>query len=100
MVNQDKHLYYPSYQIDFGDGDFGLFRDPIDYFINEYDVSRVVREGETLNSLAFDYYGNDLLWFYILEVNPQIDIDPETSSFLENLEPGSIVIIPDQSFLK
>lgn len=44
-------------------------------------------EGERLDELAYKYYGRPSLWWYLLELNPQI-----TDIF--NIEPGTVIRIP------
>lgn len=46
------------------------------------------RQGERLDNIAFDYYQDPALWWFILDVNPEI-VDPT------NIKPGAVIRIPN-----
>lgn len=64
-----KDLYTEGYLVKFNEGDTALLRKAI--ILNESidDSLHTVIEGDSLNSIAFNYYNNSKLWYVIADVN-------------------------------
>lgn len=59
--------YLDGYIISYPNGDVSLERQPLE-FSGDYLVHTVL-EGETIQSIAFRYYGDSGYWFYIADIN-------------------------------
>lgn len=65
-------------------------------------VEHVVSEGETLQSLAYHYYNDTRLWFWILDANPQLECGadfrstpgPDDSAGTSSPMVGATIVIP------
>ena len=80
--------YLNSVVIDFNDGDLWLERQPVNLLaIDDYQAIHTVMEGETLQSIAFKYYGDSGRWCDIADINSIYDA-------FEDLEEGMQLYIP------
>lgn len=69
-----------------------LIKTPFQYIITASDIRHAVSSGDTLNSIAHKYYGNDRYALYIAEVNNIIN----PFDGLENqIGIGKLIVIPD-----
>lgn len=80
-------LYTDGYVINYQEGDRSLQRRPIIHREDLEDKAYIVRQGDTLTSIAFKFYGEPLNWFIIADVN---NIQ---NPFI--LEMGKSIIIPN-----
>ena len=71
----------------FPEGDFLLDRTPISVLKSIGDRYHTVINGNTLSSIAFQYYNNSKYWWTIADANELVD--------LFTLVPGTILLIPD-----
>jgi len=63
-----ENLYTNAYIIDYKDGDVSLER--VNFTkLGSTDKVHTVKSGETLQSIAYRYYGNSGLWYRIADVN-------------------------------
>lgn len=60
--------YYGAYIIDLGDGD-KILEKPRSINVTPLRTTHTVLEGETLQNIAFRYYGNSGYWTKIAEAN-------------------------------
>lgn len=58
-----------GYVINFREGDKGLYRKKIEYTPKADDNYHVTNDGDTLDGIAFNYYGESKLWWVIADVN-------------------------------
>lgn len=80
--------YSNSIVVDFEDGDISLDRVPLS--ISDVPNPRIVHtilEGETLQNIAFKYYGDSGRWTDIADINSIYDA-------FEDLEAGNVLYIP------
>lgn len=70
---------------------FGMFNPPSLPDQND-DIDYIVKQGDRLDSLAYDYYGTHLLWWVIALKN---DIDLPSQMFL-----GRQIVIPSPRFVR
>lgn len=80
--------YAKAVLVDLEDGDISLDRIPLD--ISSMGKPRAIHtilEGETLQNIAFKYYGDSGKWMEIADVNSIYDA-------FEDLEAGNILYIP------
>lgn len=75
MVNplRRDNPYRTANVIEYDEGDLSLERFRILYRPSNNDKLHTVIYGDTLWSLAFDYYKNSKLWWVIADVNPSIE---------------------------
>ncbi len=55
-------------------------------------VEHVVQRGESFQSIAFHYYGDTRLWYWILDANPQLMSASSLSQRAKDDDPLIIVI--------
>lgn len=80
--------YSNSVLIDYEDGDVSLERAPLTLDdIQEPRAIHTIMEGETLQSIAFKYYGDSGKWMEIADINSIYDA-------FNDLEEGKILYIP------
>lgn len=80
--------YSGGVTIDLGDGDVQVERAPLQpTYLSGYKAIHTVLEGETIQSIAFQYYGDSGYWMNICDVNSIYDP-------LEELKPGMELFIP------
>lgn len=80
-------LYTNAYIINYPEGDKSLQRRRIIHKQDIEDKSHIIKDGDTLSSLAYRYYRDPLKWFLIADIN---NLD---NPFL--LEVGISIIIPN-----
>lgn len=74
----------------FPDGSLALDRNKVNYVKSERDKLRVVTKQDTLDGLAFMYYGDSKFWWLIADVNK---IDNPLS--VPDDYVGKVLVIPD-----
>lgn len=84
-----KDLYTGGFIINYKEGDRSLQRTKILHTEDLKDSLHVVVEGDTLQNIAFRYYGDSKLWYLIADVNDEI-INPFV------LKPGQNLLIPNK----
>jgi len=84
-------LYDRGYLIYYKEGDISLQRTPLTYYRSIDDKYHVVREEETLLSIAQIYYNSQYPWYFIADINIIEDIF--------DLEIGSVLLIPDLNLI-
>lgn len=62
-------LYSSGYIINYVEGDRSLHRRPIVHREDLGDKSYIIRQGDTLTSIAYKFYKEPLKWFIIADVN-------------------------------
>jgi nucleoid-associated protein YgaU len=92
MINLNQYLtgaspYDSAYVLKYRDGEYSLETDPPLVPHTSKDKQHTIKEGETLQNLAFAAYGDSGKWYLIAEAN-QI-IDPFTE-----VVPGKLLRIP------
>ena len=76
-----------SYVVVYPDGRKSLYRDKLVYNPLPNDQYKLLIDGDTLDGIAFDYYGNSKYWWVLADVNN-----------IENpfiLETGTPILIPN-----
>lgn len=72
--------YSNAYGLQFDNGDVTLERVPFRYSASDDDVTHTVKEGETIQGIANDYYKDSGLWYVIADANsifnPLTDVTP------------------------
>jgi nucleoid-associated protein YgaU len=76
----------------FPEGDALLERKPIEVTKSPRDQYYTIKKGDTLNELAFRYFGNSKEWWILADVN--------NIEFPFELPMGLTIIIPDYTKLK
>jgi nucleoid-associated protein YgaU len=76
----------------FDEGDSLLKREPIQYVKSQRDRYYTVVEGDTIDAIAYEAYGNSKWWWVIADAN-KIDFGFE-------LEEGTSLLIPDLEKVK
>lgn len=66
-------LYTDSYIINYKEGDKSLERRSVEHINDIDDKFYVVREGDTLSSIAYEFYKKPNYWFIIADVNEIIN---------------------------
>lgn len=92
MINLDNYLvgaspYDGAYAVKYSNGDVSLEVDYPAIGTSTSDIQHTVLEGETLQNIAYRYYGDSGLWYRIALANNILN------PFAE-LEHGKIIIIP------
>lgn len=87
IYNIGASPYDGAYAIKYKNGDVSLEVDPPSIGRSTSDKQHTVLEGETLQNIAFRYYGDSGLWYIIAEAN--VILNP-----FEEVTPGQILIIP------
>ena len=94
MVNENnyavgKDLYSAVYALKYSNGDYSLERPiPIPIY-SDNDQIHTVMDGETLQSIAYRYYGDSGYWYQIAEANNIINPFSDSEVFK-----GRQLIIP------
>jgi len=84
-------LYDRGYLVYYKEGDISLQRTSLTYYRSVDDKHHVIREGETLLSIAQIYYDSQYPWYFIADVNIIDDIF--------SLEIGNVLLIPDLNLI-
>lgn len=80
--------YTGGVTIDLGEGEVQVERSPLQpTYLNKFKAIHTVLEGETIQSIAFQYYGDSGYWMNICDVNSIYDP-------FEELKPGMELFIP------
>lgn len=80
--------YKNSIVVDFADGDISLDRIPLSISdVTDLQIIHTIVEGETLQNIAFKYYGDSGRWTDIADINSIYDA-------FEDLEAGNVLYIP------
>ena len=92
MIDVNQYLkgaspYNNAYALKYNDGDYSLEAKPPVVPESSNDIQHTVKDGETLQNIAFRYYGDSGKWYLIAEANNILN------SFQE-LEPYQILRIP------
>lgn len=78
----------------FDEGDLLLDRKPIEPTKSQGDRYYTVIDGDTLNNIAYEAYGNSKWWWIIYDANLDLIFDPLA------LETAITLIIPDLNLIK
>ena len=87
-------LYELAYFVHYPEGDSSIQRTPIPFSGSVEDSYHVVKEDDTLLSLAEHYYSDQFLWYIIADANPDIVFDVLT------LEVNTTLLIPSRETLE
>ena len=79
--------YDNGFTLNYGDGDYSLESYPLLIPSSPNDFQHTLKEGETLQNIAYRYYGDSGKWFLIAEANTILNPFKE-------LESGTIIKIP------
>lgn len=82
-----KSPYEEAYGLQYDNGDVSLERIPYQYNPSSSDIYHTVISGETIQSIAFKYYGDSGLWYIIADVNNIYNPITEVVEGLELLIP-------------
>lgn len=80
-------LYNNAYALKYNDGDYSLEAKPPIVPESPNDIQHTVKDGETLQNIAFRYYGDSGKWYIIAEANKILNPFKE-------LEMGTLIRIP------
>ena len=74
MINETnysvgKDLYSAGYALKYPNGDYSLERAIPSPILSDRDQIHTVMDGETLQSIAYRYYGDSGFWYQIAEAN-------------------------------
>jgi len=73
--------YSNAYGLEYENGDIILQRVPFDYTPSEFDVIHTVKDGENIQSISYQYYGDSGRWGDIADANaiynPIVELVPE-----------------------
>lgn len=78
----------------FEEGDSRLYREPIQYVKSLRDRYFTTSQGDTLDNIAFQAYG-DSKWYWVIQEANNIEDDQRFE-----LEPGTSLLIPDLEKVK
>lgn len=67
--NRGKDMYSSGYALKYDNGDYSLERPLPTIQFSDSDQVHVVMDGETLQSIAYRYYGDSGYWYVIAEAN-------------------------------
>lgn len=85
----DNHLYFTTgYKVSYKEGDQGLYRTRLIINPTLNDKWHIIKDGETLTSIANRYYGDSQLWYLIADANSIFN------PFDDILEVGATLRIP------
>lgn len=92
MIDTSNYLtgsspFNDAYIVKYDDGDVSLEVDPPIISRSTSDILHKVKSGETLQNIAFRYYGDSGLWYVIAEAN--VILNP-----FEELENHNLLLIP------
>ena len=74
MIDVNQYLvgdspYKNAYALNYGDGDYSLEAPIPSVPSSSNDIQHTVKDGETLQNIAFRYYGDSGKWYIIAEAN-------------------------------
>lgn len=92
MIDVNQYLkgasqYNNAYALKYNDGDYSLEAKPPVVPESPNDIQHTVKDGETLQNIAFRYYGDSGKWYIIAEANKILNPFKE-------LEMGTLIRIP------
>lgn len=92
MIDVNQYLkgaspYNNAYALKYNDGDYSLEAKPSIVPESPNDIQHTVKDGETLQNIAFRYYGDSGKWYIIAEANKILNPFKE-------LEMGTLIRIP------
>ncbi len=92
MIDVNQYLkgaspYNNAYALKYNDGDYSLEAKPPVVPESSNDIQHTVKDGETLQNIAFRYYGDSGKWYLIAEANNILNP-------FQELEPYQILRIP------
>ena len=92
MIDVNQYLkgaspYNNAYALKYNDGDYSLEAKPPIVPESPNDIQHTVKDGETLQNIAFRYYGDSGKWYIIAEANKILNPFKE-------LEMGTLIRIP------
>lgn len=92
MIDVNQYIkgaspYNNSYALKYNDGDYSLEAKPPIVPESPNDIQHTVKDGETLQNIAFRYYGDSGKWYIIAEANKILNPFKE-------LEMGNLIRIP------
>lgn len=92
MIDVNQYLkgaspYNNAYALKYNDGDYSLEAKPQIVPESPNDIQHTVKDGETLQNIAFRYYGDSGKWYIIAEANKILNPFKE-------LEMGTLIRIP------
>ena len=92
MIDVNQYLvgdspYKNAYALNYGDGDYSLEALIPSVPSSSNDIQHTVKDGETLQNIAFRYYGDSGKWYIIAEANGILNPFKE-------LESGTLIRIP------
>lgn len=92
MIDVNQYLkgaspYNNAYALKYNDGDYSLEAKPPIVPESPKDIQHTVKDGETLQNIAFRYYGDSGKWYIIAEANKILNPFKE-------LEMGNLIRIP------
>ena len=90
---QSEGLYDRGYLIDFGSGEIVVHRNNLKYVQSIDDEYYPIAYGDTLLSIARKKYGFSSLWFFIADVNDNIED-------IFELPEGDTILIPSISLIQ
>lgn len=92
MIDVNQYIngaspYNNAYALKYNDGDYSLEAKPPIVPESPNDIQHTVKDGETLQNIAFRYYGDSGKWYIIAEANKILNPFKE-------LEMGNLIRIP------
>lgn len=92
MIDVNQYLvgdspYKNAYALNYGDGDYSLEAPIPSVPSSSNDIQHTVKDEETLQNIAFRYYGDSGKWYIIAEANGILNPFKE-------LESGTLIRIP------
>lgn len=92
MIDVNQYLkgaspYNNAYALKYNDGDYSLEAKPPIVPESPNDIQHTVKDGETLQNIAFRYYGDSGKWYIIAEANKILNP-------FKGLEMGNLIRIP------
>lgn len=92
MIDVNQYIkgaspYNNAYALKYNDGDYSLEAKPPIVSESPNDIQHTVKDGETLQNIAFRYYGDSGKWYIIAEANKILNPFKE-------LEMGNLIRIP------
>jgi len=87
-----KDMYDDSFMIDYNEGDRSRERLTIEHQVSDGDNLHIIKQGDTLITIANQYYGSGRAWYIIADVNLM------TNPF--ELVVGDSLVIPSATYLK
>lgn len=92
MIDVNQYIkgaspYNNAYALKYNDGDYSLEAKPPIVPESPNDIQHTVKDGETLQNIAFRYYGDSGKWYIIAEANKILNP-------FKGLEMGNLIRIP------